>query len=114
MGIVEIAAALSRKVRTQELSHDEYEAALWLFLMDVRNEAYVITSLSDHIVELAVNLTRRYPLRGYDAVHLATAIALNNALIGAGQSQLVFVAADTRLCDAAQGEGLATENPNDH
>src|SRR4029450_11028796 len=40
VGIVEIAAALSRKVRTQELSHDEYEAALWLFLMDVRNEEY--------------------------------------------------------------------------
>jgi predicted nucleic acid-binding protein len=114
VGIVEIAAALSRKVRTQDLSHDEYEAALWLFLMDVRNEAYVITLLSDLIVELAVNLTRRYPLRGYDAVHLATAIVLNNALTGAGQSQLVFVTADTRLCDAAQGEGLATENPNDH
>src|SRR2546425_10941315 len=79
--------------------------------MDVRNEAYVITSLSDHIVELALNLTRRYPLRGYDAVHLATAIALNNALIGAGQSQLVFVAADTRLCDAAQGEGACHREP---
>ena len=28
VGIVEIAAALSRKVRTQEISRDEYEAAL--------------------------------------------------------------------------------------
>ncbi len=114
VGIVEIAAALSRKVRTQELSHDEYEAALWLFLMDVRNEEYVVTPLSDYIVELAVNLTRRHPLRGYDAVHLATAIALNNALMSAGLSKLVFLAADARLCDAARGEGLATENPNDH
>ena len=114
VGIVEMAAALSRKVRTQELSHDEYEAALWLFLMDVRNEEYIVTPLSDHIVELAVNLTRRHPLRGYDAVHLATAMALNTALMSAGLSQLVFVAADGRLCDAAQGEGLATENPNDH
>jgi predicted nucleic acid-binding protein len=60
-------------------------------------------------------VVKRYaPVRGYDAVHLATAIVLNNALIGAGQSQLVFVAADTRLCDAAQEEGLATETPNDH
>ena len=114
VGIVEIAAALSRKVRTQELSHDEYEAALWLFLMDVRNEEYVVTPLSDYIVELAVNLTRRHPLRGYDAVHLATAIALNNALMSAGLSKLVFLAADARLCDADRGEGLATENPNDH
>ena len=114
VGIVEIAAALSRKVRTQELSHDEYEAALWLFLMEVRNEEYIVTPLSDYIVELAVNLTRRHPLRGYDAVHLATAIALNNALMSAGLSQLEFVAADARLCDAARGEWLATENPNYH
>jgi predicted nucleic acid-binding protein len=114
IGIVEIAAALSRKVRTQELSNDEYEAALRVFLMDVRNEAYVITPLSDPIVELAVNLTRHYPLRGYDAVHLATALARNNALISAGMARLVFVAADARLCAAAQGEGLATENPNDY
>jgi hypothetical protein len=68
VGIVEIAAALSRKVRTHELSQGEYEAALWVFLMDVRNETYVIAPLSDPIIELAVDLTRRHPLRGYDAV----------------------------------------------
>ena len=45
VGVVEIAAALSRKVRTQELSQEDYEAALWLFLIDVRNEAYVNCSL---------------------------------------------------------------------
>ena len=114
VGVVEIAAALSRKVRTQELSQEDYEAALWLFLIDVRNEAYVIAPLSDHIVELAVGLTRRHPLRGYDAVYLATAMTLNAALLGADLSPLVFVAADTRLCEAARGEGLSTENPNDH
>jgi predicted nucleic acid-binding protein len=101
-------------VRTQELTTDEYEAALRIFLLDVRNEAYVITPLSEPIVELAVTLTRRHPLRGYDAVHLATAVALNSALIGAGMARLVFVAADARLCTAAQGEGLATENPNEY
>ena len=36
VGMVEIAAALSRKVRTHELSRADYEAALWLFLTDVR------------------------------------------------------------------------------
>jgi predicted nucleic acid-binding protein len=114
VGIVEIAAALSRKVRTRELNKDEYEAALWLFLTDVRNEAYTVASLSDHIVELAVNLTKQHPLRGYDAVHLATAVALNTALLDADLSSLVFVAADTQLCEAARREGLSTENPNDH
>lgn len=114
IGVVEIAAALSRKVRTQELSHDDYEAALWLFLTDVQAETYVLAPLSDPIVELAVELTRRHPLRGYDAVHLATAVTLNTALLGAGLAPLTFVAADDRLCAAARGEGLVTENPNAH
>jgi predicted nucleic acid-binding protein len=114
IGLVEIAAALSRKVRTQELSRDDYEAALWLFLTDVQAEAYVIAPLSDPIVELAVDLTRRHPLRGYDAVHLATAVTLNKALLGADVAPLTFVAADDRLCAAARGEGLTTENPNAH
>ena len=99
IGMVEIAAALSRKVRTQELSRDDYEAALWLFLTDVQAEAYVIAPLSDPIVEFAVDLTRRHPLRGYDAVHLATAVILNNVLLGADLAPLTFVAADDRLCE---------------
>jgi uncharacterized protein len=114
IGMVEIAAALSRKVRTQELSRDGYEAALWFFLTDVQAEAYVIAPLSDPIVELTVDVTRRHPLRGYDAVHLATAMTLNNVLLGTNLAPLTCVAADDRWCAAAQGEGLTTENPNEH
>jgi len=114
IGIVEIAAALSRKVRTRELTQRDYEAALWLFLVDVRDEEYVIAPLSDQVVELAVDLTRRHPLRGYDAVHLATAAILNAALLSAELSPLVFVSADRDLCAAARGEGLSADNPNEH
>jgi predicted nucleic acid-binding protein len=62
----------------------------------------------------AVELTGRHPLRGYDAVHLATALTLNTALREADTSPLVFVAADTRLCEAAGREGFLSENPNEH
>lgn len=114
IGIVEIAAALSRKVRTRELLQDEYEAALWLFLSDIRHEEYILTPLNDQIIELSVKLTRRHPLRGYDAVHLASALTLSAALQNAELPSLTFVAADTQLCVAAQREGLPTENPNDY
>ena len=106
IGVVEIAAALSRKVRTKELSREDYEAALWLFLVDVQNEDYLIAPLSDEIVEVAVDLTRRHSLRGYDAVHLATAIILNTALLGAELPPLAFVSADRLLGKSAQDEGL--------
>lgn len=114
VGVVEIAAALSRKMRTKELTQKDYEAALWLFLRDVRNEEYIIAPLSDQVVDLAVDLTRRHPLRGYDAVHLATAIILNTVLIEAGLPPLTFVSADEVLCEAARGEGLLADNPNEH
>ncbi len=114
VGVVEIAAALSRKVRTGELGQEDYEAALWLFLVDVRNEEYIIAPLSDQVTELAVDLTRRHPLRGYDAVHLATAIVLNTALVGAELQPLIFVSADEALCKAARGEGLSADDPNEH
>ena len=114
IGVVEIAAALSRKVRTGELAQKDYEAALWLFLRDVQNGEYIIAPLSDQVVDLAVDLTRRHPLRGYDAVHLATAIILNTALLEAELPSLTFVSADRVLCEAAQGEGLPADNPNEH
>lgn len=114
IGVVEIAAALSKKVRTKELTQENYEAALQLFLADVQNEEYLTASLSDAVVQLAVDLTKRHPLRGYDAVHLATAVSLNAALLAAEFPHLVFVTGDRILREAAQSEGLIVENPDEH
>jgi len=114
IGVVEIAAALSKKVRTRELTQENYEAALQLFLADVQNEEYITASLSDPIVQLSVDLTKRHPLRGYDAVHLATAISLNTALKEAELPTIIFVSGDRILCEAARAEGLAVENPDEH
>lgn len=76
---------------------------------------YAVVPLSDHVVELGVELTRRHPLRGYDdAVHLATAATMRTALLGAGLPPLVFVSADQVLCEAAEDEGLLPVNPNEH
>ncbi|MBC8448859.1 MAG: type II toxin-antitoxin system VapC family toxin [Chloroflexi bacterium] len=114
IGVIEIAAALSRKVRSDELTREDYEAALYLFLADVRNEEYIIAPLSDQVVELAVDLTRRHPLRGYDATHLATAIILNTTLQEAELPSLIFVSADEALCEAARDEALPANNPNEY
>jgi predicted nucleic acid-binding protein len=87
---------------------------LLLFLTDVRNEEYTVNSLSDRIVELAVDLTRRHPLRGYDAVHLATASVLNATLLEAELPNLIFVSSDRILCDAARAQGLSVSNPDEN
>lgn len=62
VGVVEIAAALSKKVRTGELIRENYEAALQLFLADLANEEYITAPLSDTIIQAAVDLTKRHPL----------------------------------------------------
>jgi len=51
VGVVGITAALGRKVHTGELAQEDQEAALRLFLEDVRNKIYLIAPLSDVIVE---------------------------------------------------------------
>ncbi len=114
IGVVEIAAALSKKVRSKELANEEYEASFGLFLADVENYEYFTAPLHDEVIWRAVDLTKRHPLRGYDAVHLATAITLNTLQLEANLPSLTFVSGDKLLCDAAQKEGFTVYNPNEH
>jgi predicted nucleic acid-binding protein len=71
-------------------------------------------NLDDLVIGTAINLTQRHPLRGYDAVHLATALRLSEALTDEALEPLTFVSADDVLCQAAEAEGLMVENPNEH
>jgi predicted nucleic acid-binding protein len=114
IGTVEVAAGLSQKVRTKEIAPSEYESALELFMRDIRNEEYNLLPVDNAMTNLAIELTRRHPLRGYDAVHLAAAIRLNQVLVQNGLPPATFVSADQLLCDAAAKEGLTAENPNAH
>lgn len=59
------------------------------------------------------SLTRRHPLKAYDAVQLAVALRQNQALALVERS-LIFVSGDKTLLSAAQAEGLATDNPFGH
>ncbi len=111
IGIVEVASALNLKKRTGELSQADCKSALQLFLIDVRNGQYIISPLANRVVNLAVDLTVRQPLKAYDAVHLAAAITINVSLLGTKSPPIIFVSADKRLCKASESEGLSTQNP---
>ena len=54
------------------------------------------------LVRSAGDLAERDKLRGYDAIHLAAALAA---------SATVFATAEDRLLEAAQRHGLSTSNP---
>jgi len=59
-------------------------------------------------------LTRRQKLRGYDAVHLAGALFLQETLLRHGLPAPVLLSADQELLASAQAEGLMTDDPSAH
>ena len=97
---VEVFAGLARKRREGRLSASQHTLTCRQFENDW--PAYIRVELQDDILLLARDLIERYPLKGFDAVHLASALRLRNAL----GEQITFAAADDRLLRAAQAENL--------
>ncbi len=98
----EIHSVLARKRRERHLAESDYRRASLQFDKDWNG--YVLVQLVPDVLSLARDLVRRQPLRGFDAIHLASALTLK-AAIG---EDLAFVAADQTLLEAAQAEGLRT------
>lgn len=69
-------------------------------------QAYIRVDLRGEILLLARDLIQRHPLRGFDAIHLASALAMKSAL----GEEITFAAADERLLRAAEAEGLRPLN----
>ena len=111
IGLVELSAALSGKQRGGFLTLDECEQLLTELVQDTQSD-YLLIAIDENVIDSAFSLTRRHKLRGYDAVHLACALALQRILTAEGWPELIFVAADNDLLAAASAEGLVTDNPN--
>jgi uncharacterized protein len=106
----EVIAALALRSRVGTLSPAQATAAITRFKADFRR-GYAIIDVSESIVSTAMDLAERHPLRGYDAVQLASAMALRSNLLPARRSALRFVSADVRLNAAAAAEDLLVEDP---
>lgn len=114
MTAVEVAAALAARHRASRgISRRARDNTLTLFLQHFKGE-YDVIDASRAILDQAVDLTQRHRLRGYDAVPLGTALAVNVALLAAGLPGLIFVVADADLAAAARAEGLAADDPDLH
>jgi predicted nucleic acid-binding protein len=101
----EVHAALARKRRDGGLSVVAYRAASAAFEAEwpAYDQVHVdVATLAD-----VRRLVQRYPLRGFDAIHLAAALWLRKEL----GRQVEFWAADDRLEAAAKRERLAGLNP---
>ena len=113
LSVAEVVAAFTKRHRMREISEGLKAALISRFLRDGRQRCTLLEADST-VIDTAVQLIQRHPLRAYDAVQLASALILNNALIADKLPSITFVSADKALCKAAQAEGLQSENPNEY
>jgi len=101
--IAEAYAALAQALRLGRLTRDQYDAAAKL--LGLRIEELDLVTVSREIVDAAARIALDHSLRGYDAVHAATAVALNS-------SDLVMISGEGALLDAMMSLGVSTIDVN--
>ena len=78
------------------------------------DEHFTLLTIDRLVIDRAVELTQSYRLRGYDAVQLARALIVRQALIVENLPVPTFVTSDTDLLTAAEAENLPIDNPLNH
>lgn len=100
---VETAAALAMAQRQGRMSTTEHEGA-WANFVDIWSKIDVV-DLSAELSTTAAGLAQTLALRGYDAVHCASAAVINDG-------ELVAAAGDAHLLQAWRSLGLAVIDTN--
>ena len=97
---VETRSALARKLREGVLDVDRHQRAVTDLNEDWPTFAHL--DVTEPLTFLAGELTRAYALRGYDAVHLATALGFAEDF-----AEMEFLSFDKKLNNAARLAGLS-------
>ena len=96
----EARAAFARAFREGVLGEEGYLQVVASLQSDWPR--YLTLAVSDSLVWLAGELAERYRLRGFDSIHLASAMTLK----GIGKSPVRAACFDARLWDAFFGSGF--------
>ncbi len=100
LSAVEITSALARRTREKALPAATRDRLLGQLTHDL--PALLVIELTPELITRARALLLRHPLRSSDAIQLASALFLQEAL----HDVIAFVAFDQRLNAAAESEGL--------
>jgi predicted nucleic acid-binding protein len=104
LAFAEIHATFRRRRREELLQATELEQLQLAFASDWEELTQV--PVGSAVLQLVPSLCARHPLRGADAVHLASALLLHQAGL-----QVTFACSDRHLVEAAAAEGLITFDP---
>lgn len=98
IALPELISAFCRLHREARITDTQYRQLKSLLLADIEDAA--ICDLTPAVLAQAIFSLEKNALRGMDAIHIGSAIALKVD---------VFISADKRQCDSAARMGLRTE-----
>lgn len=98
----EALASIYRKKRATEFDNDKWVKILDAFRRDWNS--FIRVDVTDDLNEWIDKIVSRYPLRGFDAIHLASALIVHDRL----PEEYLFACFDKKLLRAAQMAGLKT------
>jgi predicted nucleic acid-binding protein len=96
----EARAAFARRFREKAFTSNEYNRIKKSF--DTDWSRYLILNVTENMIRLAGNLAEKHALRGFDSIHLASALTLRQEL----SSPIVFSCFDDNLQKASEQEDL--------
>ena len=96
----ESRAAFARRYREKAFTTGQHKKLIKS--LDEDWDHYLIIMLTKEIALTAGNLAEKHGLRGFDAIHLSSALSLGKEL----SSRIIFSCADQKLQTASEKEGL--------
>lgn len=108
LGMIEVMATLSRKRKAREITISQFKQKA----MELEDdwERFIKIQMTYEVVHAAKELTKKLSLRGSDAVHLSSALLLQKRFTEK-DDQLLMVACDHELIEAAKSSGLRVLDP---
>ena len=101
----EARAAFKRGLNEKIIEDKKYS----ICCQNLRNDwnHYLKVNIDNHLILLAGDLAERHNIRGFDSIHMASAIILKTKV---NINDIVFLCWDKKLLEAAIKEGLATNH----
>lgn len=106
--VAEAAAAFAIIARVGRISEQTRDRTFNRYMKTVSSSFHLL-AVTEEVTNLAAQLTQRHPLKGYDAVQLASALRLQEVL--GPERPVIFVTGDESVVTAAKAEGLNADNP---
>lgn len=106
---VEFHSAIRKRERLGDIEESMATGVIGRFEQHLETK-FLRQILSDSVLDTAIGLVGRYPLRAYDAVQLAGCLALKTT---SGEQEPVFICADHQLLQVAESEGLQSLDPSE-